>query len=122
MRAVTIMSLLFFACATAQPKPHTTTSEPVSLARLAKARGKHFGTAVRVEALRSDSRYASVIKEQFDTLVLENEMKMRRVQPSRGVFHFEDADYAVAFARDNGMKMRGHTLVWAESIPDWVSG
>jgi endo-1,4-beta-xylanase len=120
MRAVSVVCLLV-AC-TAPPKPRATANEPVSLARLAKARGKHFGTAVRVEALRNDPRYVRVIKGQFDTLVLENEMKMRHVQPSRGVFRFDDADFAVAFARDNGMKMRGHTLVWAESIPDWVIG
>ncbi len=109
------------ACASAPKAPRATPGEIPSLAELAKARGKHFGTAIRVDALRGDPRYVAVLEKQFDTLVLENEMKMRHTQPRRGVFELDDADYAVRFARDHGMKMRGHALVWAESIPDWIS-
>jgi endo-1,4-beta-xylanase len=116
-----LSALVLLACASTPRAPRVEASEIPSLARLARARGKHFGTAVRVDALRSDARYVGMIKEQFDTLVLESEMKMRHIQPRRGVFEFGDADYAVLFARESGMKMRGHTLVWAESIPDWVT-
>ena len=43
-------------------------------------------------------------------------------QPQRGQFSFGTADQMVAFAEENDMKVRGHTLVWHAQNPSWLSG
>ena len=37
-----------------------------------------------------------------------------------GQFRFDDADAVIDFARDHGMQVRGHTLVWHNQTPEWV--
>ena len=48
-------------------------------------------------------------------------MKMERVEPSPGRFDFEAADRLVAFAEQAGALVRGHTLVWGNQLPRWVT-
>jgi endo-1,4-beta-xylanase len=64
----------------------------------------------------------SLILGQFGGVTPENCMKMSAVQPREGEFHFEVADALVAFAREHGLQVAGHTLIWAkdERTPGWV--
>ena len=39
-------------------------------------------------------------------------MKWSSLQPTQGTFTFATADAQLAFARTNGLRFRGHTLVW----------
>ncbi|MCZ8510963.1 endo-1,4-beta-xylanase [Paenibacillus filicis] len=41
-------------------------------------------------------------------------------EPTENTFTFADADTIVNFATANDMKVRGHTLVWHTSNPDWL--
>jgi endo-1,4-beta-xylanase len=50
----------------------------------------------------------------------ENEMKFQSLQPTEGTFTYGPADGIVNFAIQNGMKVRGHTLVWHTQTPSWV--
>jgi len=47
-------------------------------------------------------------------------MKWDATEATEGVFTFGQADAEVAFAKTNGMHVRGHTLVWHNQIPAWV--
>ena len=47
-------------------------------------------------------------------------MKWARVEPLRGQFDWQRADALVAFAKANGQKIRGHTLVWHQQAPSWL--
>jgi endo-1,4-beta-xylanase len=70
--------------------------------------------------LREDAGYARIVREQCTILVPENAMKWSRVQPAPARYTFEDADEIVAFAEKHKIKVRGHNLVWHNSMPDWL--
>lgn len=63
-----------------------------------------------------------LIRRHFSILTPENGMKMGHVQPTEGQFNFEEADALVAFARESGQQVVGHTLVWArdDATPAWI--
>lgn len=90
----------------------------------AKARGAlrtvPQGTAVRLSALQGDDRYRRTFLRQFDSMTPENGLKMHTLEPRRGRFDFTAADELVRFARRYGKTVRGHTLVWGQSLPLWL--
>lgn len=94
---------------------------PLAEARPAgKLRAVPQGTAVRLSALQSGKRYRDTFLREFDSLTPENEMKFAALQPRRGHFDFSAADELVRFARRNGKQVRGHALVWGQSLPLWL--
>jgi endo-1,4-beta-xylanase len=66
--------------------------------------------------------YSEVAAREFDSLTAENEMKWYATEPSPGKFTFEAGDRLVDFAEKNGMRVRGHTLVWHNQLAPWVKG
>jgi endo-1,4-beta-xylanase len=48
-------------------------------------------------------------------------MKWEVVQPERNRYDFTEADKLVAFARAHNQKVRGHTLVWHNQLPAWLT-
>ena len=68
-----------------------------------------------------DPPLQALATRDFDSITSENDLKMDSVQPERGRFDFRAADALVAFARANGMELRGHTLVWGNQLPRWLT-
>src|ERR1700716_1677239 len=92
-----------------------------SLRTLAHARGKYIGTAVDTTVLASDSRYRDVLATSFSSVTPENVMKWERVEHTWGAADYTAADQLVAFARANNQMVRGHTLVWHNQLPAWLT-
>jgi endo-1,4-beta-xylanase len=65
--------------------------------------------------------YAATTGSQFSYITAEYEMKWDALEPSPGVFTFANADALVDFATQNGMQVKGHTLLWYQALPAWVS-
>jgi len=80
-----------------------------------------IGTAVGLPQLDTDPTYSQVLATQFDSVTPENAMKWDTTEPQQGVFNFAPADHIVAFAREHGQRVRGHTLVWHSQLPSWVN-
>jgi endo-1,4-beta-xylanase len=76
-----------------------------------------IGAAVNWRTIDS---HAVLLKENFTSVTCENEMKFQSVHPERDKYTFERADKIADFAMANGMKVRGHTLVWHSHEPDWL--
>jgi len=68
----------------------------------------------------SNVREAELVKQQFNCISPENELKWERVHPQPGRYDFTLADRYVGFGEQNGMFIIGHNLVWLEQTPDWV--
>ena len=73
------------------------------------------GAAIRTDLL-ADTAYAALVRAQFDQVTADWEMKMERLIPDGGdgPLDFTAADRIAAFARENGLRLFGHTLIWKE--------
>lgn len=60
------------------------------------------------------------LAKHFNSLTAENSMKFESFQEEEGIFDFAEGDRIVAFAKENNMVVRGHTLVWHNQTPEWV--
>jgi len=96
-------------------------AETTGLRDLAGKRGLRIGSAVSADALRNDPQYRAILAREFNMITCENEMKFGPLRPERDRFAFDDADAIVAFAREQGMAVRGHTLIWHNILPDWFA-
>ncbi len=81
--------------------------------------GRLIGTAIATSHL-NEAAYVETLREH-NYATAENEMKWDSLQPNRGGFNYTNADRFVDFAVQNGMKPKGHTLVWHLQLPSWVS-
>ncbi|NLU95356.1 endo-1,4-beta-xylanase [Chitinophaga sp. Ak27] len=77
-----------------------------------------IGVAVSTRALHTEE--AGLVIRQFNSVTPENAMKMGVIHPGEQQYNWREADSIAAFARRNGMKLRGHTLVWHNQAPGWI--
>jgi len=106
------------AAASASNHPDPTRA---TLRQLAAHTALRIGTAVDMTALANDATYRRMIGEQFSTVTPENVMKWEVVEPQRGQYDFSAGDRLVQFARAHHQKVRGHTLVWHNQLPGWLT-
>jgi endo-1,4-beta-xylanase len=116
------------------PPPHAPGPLPASgesLNALAQRKGRRFGSAVAYgrpglppRGTIQNRAYAEIVKAECGLIVPENELKwqwLRRGGPKS--FDFAAMDAIVAWARANGLAVRGHTLLWhrAKWSPEWLN-
>lgn len=80
----------------------------------------------------SAKKYSDLTVREFSSATCENDMKPEAIfnrseslkDLENGGTHlainFDKAEKEIQFAEDNGLKMRGHTLVWHSQTPDWI--
>jgi endo-1,4-beta-xylanase len=85
------------------------------------AANRRIGTAL-MSARLSNGKVRALVAREFDSLTPENEMKWESIEPQPGRFNFEAGDRLVTFAGENGIRMRGHTLVWHSQLAFWAKG
>ena len=95
-----------------------TSGHPVGGARVEVAMKRHafaFGTALNAKNLVSndptDAVYQAKVKQLFNEVVLANDLKWPHWEANP-----QNALQAASWLRDNGIRLRAHTLVW----PAWV--
>jgi endo-1,4-beta-xylanase len=93
--------------ATAQPNP------PRPLRETARC---PIGTCVGTDHI-GDPAWVALATRHFSQLTPEFEMKMEYVLQPDGSFRFDGGDRIVAFARANGQRLYGTTLIWYEQDP-----
>lgn len=105
------------------PQRDFTTSQRPSLKERAAKKGLIYGAASTNINLSSDSQHAAAIVQNCSILVPEWEFKWTagsaNLRPDSENFDFTAADWTVDFATTHNLLVRGHTLVWHESLPNW---
>ncbi len=106
------------AILTGADSDYTPTDPP--LRDLADVRRIYIGGAVEPHYIRCDPVYSEVLGREFNILVAENAFKFWAIHPGAERYTFEGADTIVEFAEAHDMKVRGHTLLWHQSMPTWI--
>lgn len=98
-----------------------------SLDAIAGRKGRRFGSAIAAGnpagPTVQNAAYAALVKSECGLVVAENEMKWQALRPGPEAFDFARADAIVAWARHEGLEVRGHTLLWhrPQWFPAWLN-
>ena len=92
-----------------------------TLGAAAASTGRYFGAALDPDDFY-EPPYRELATKELTAVTPANVMKWAFVEPMRGQFDWQRADALVAFAKANGQKIRGHTLVWYRELPSWLAG
>ena len=79
----------------------------------------YIGVAVNKRNV-ADADQSALVKKEFSSMTAENDMKPGMVHPKEGVWNWGAADSIANFARQNGIKLRGHCLCWHSQFADWM--
>ncbi len=79
-----------------------------------------IGVAVNQRNVTNPEQSA-LIKREFNSITAENDMKPEPTEPQEGQFNWENADRIANFCRANGIKLRGHCLMWHSQIGRWMT-
>jgi GH35 family endo-1,4-beta-xylanase len=81
-----------------------------------------FYVGAAVEPGQLEGAEGALLRYHFNSLTAENAMKFTGIHPAPDTWDFTAADAIADFAREHGLKMRGHTFVWhhPDTIADWM--
>ena len=108
------------------PDPATAPALKTTLA--AKFGVVDFPIGAAIDADATTGSTAALLIKHFNSITAENVMKPDTIWPhAQGDEslpapspNFVPADALTNFAATNGMKVRGHTLVWHQTVPTWM--
>lgn len=107
-RRVVVASALALAACRGQAQ---TPPAPLTLAPLKSVAPFPVGAAISVGGLE-DASYRAVLLANFSQITADWEMKMEQILQPDGTFSFAKADFIANFARQNGLRLHGHNLIW----------
>ena len=81
-----------------------------------------IGVALNKNQIRQrQQKENELIKREFSSLTAENVMKWEEIHPKKDRYNFKTPDLLVSLSQDNNQDLIGHTLVWHNQIPEWVT-
>jgi len=102
------------------PPPTTTTFVPdVGQFKDTFANNFQIGAAIQDNQTTDDAADSQILKDQFNSISAEFQMKPEIIAPREGEYDWTVPDALVQFAEDNGMAVRGHALLWHLATPDY---
>ena len=91
-----------------------------SLAQAARRKGRFFGAAIRMDQLNDDPLLKDAVLHECSSLTPEIHFNWNSFRYHRNSPWFEHADSLVALAQTHGMHVRGHSLLWPQTTPNWA--
>ncbi len=117
---------------TLKPAVLADTSSYKSLKELYKG-SFDIGVAVPTSVVDGgNSSFIDMVKQQYSAITLENEFKPENILDRSTTLadvskynecpavQFEHVKKTLDFAKDNGIKVRGHVLIWHSQTPSWL--
>ncbi|HKU89828.1 MAG TPA: endo-1,4-beta-xylanase [Steroidobacteraceae bacterium] len=108
------------------PAPTPSLPDPSTAPALKTAFAGDFWVGAAIPPEFTTQAEAAVLIKHMNSLTAENAMKPDTIQPSLAgtpsepaALNFAPADTIVAFAQANNIRMRGHTLLWHFTSPQW---
>jgi endo-1,4-beta-xylanase len=91
---------------------------------ISKTLSPYFPVGAEIDTTDLSGPHAQLLGMHFDSMVSGNDMKWSSVENAKGMFTYGTADSEVGLAVCNGMKIRGHNLVWATGAqtPAYATG
>ena len=88
----------------------------------AKERNILFGASLAVHELDTahGPAYAALYERDTRILTSELEFKLSSLRANADRYDFAAADRLAAFAKERGLALRGHTLIWQDDLPEWA--
>lgn len=81
-----------------------------------------IGVAINTSIYTSNTLYSDLVKQEYNSITAENDMKFKALQPQENNFDPMYNTLIEHAAMYNGRKrIHGHTLIWYNSNPSWVS-
>ena len=68
----------------------------------------------------TNAEQSALVKQEFNSITCENDMKPEPTEPQEGKYNWDGADRIANFCRSNGIKLRGHCLMWHSQIGKWM--
>jgi endo-1,4-beta-xylanase len=68
----------------------------------------------------ADPKFAALYRRHFNAITARRDMMPSEVVDDHGVYDFSRADAVAQFARDNGLTLYGHMLLWQHLSRDWL--
>lgn len=120
-RRAVLAGLASLPVALAIPHSELFAAQPAgAIKSTARADGRYYGTCVRMDQLDAAPVLHEEVLAQCSAITPEIHLKWNSVENKRGRFWFEPVDRMVEFARQHGLRIHGHTLLWEQSTPDWA--
>ncbi len=94
-------------------------SRKAGLAAIAKQAGLLYGASAGGEIF-DDPAYRQLYVDETAIITTDVALKFDWIRPRREVWDFARADRLLAFAQNNALALRGHTLIWNENAPGWL--
>ncbi|MEL6538904.1 MAG: endo-1,4-beta-xylanase, partial [Bacteroidota bacterium] len=104
-----------------------------SLKSIAAPEGYYIGNIMSNELMNNtqtdNGNIDAIVSTEYNILVLENGMKMDQMLPNRPADPFNvtindisttNIDNFVNYANQNGMRTRGHAMIWYNQAPQWL--
>ncbi len=129
MKRILSLMLALVVCAAVSPSlaADRAVLDYQPLKELTAPHGFTMGAPLSADQL-GNFNYRKLVAHHFDTITCTNEMKAYSMLDQRASQKSEDgmprmnyatADKMVKFAADNGLKVRGHVLVWDAYMTQW---
>ena len=109
------------------PSPSTAPALKTTLS--AKFGVANFPVGAAIEVASTGGTDAAILQKHFSSITAENAMKPDTIWPNKpGTApaqpadqpNFGPADALVNFAAANNIQVRGHTLLWHQTVPTWM--
>ncbi|BEL04882.1 hypothetical protein Q0Z83_030730 [Actinoplanes sichuanensis] len=79
-----------------------------------------FPVGAAITGAETVTQHGQLLTKHFDSVTPGNALKWDATEPTENTFTYAQADPLIAFAKANGLAIRGHTLVWHNQTPSWV--